>query len=160
MTAFRRVEGSQAGPDALGILIPPGGKTVVLLRPRALDWDLLPLAPLPMTGAGSPFWEVGRADADNLARRVAQALESGVGRVEPIAASDGVGYEVRVAVGAFVLVACTRDPGRPYRPYPFESVAEAQDAAERLTAYLFPPADAERELYVNSRSFALPRQDA
>ena len=49
MPAFRRVEPHQAGARALGILVPPGPKTVVILRPRGLDWDLLPRA-----GRGSP----------------------------------------------------------------------------------------------------------
>ena len=45
MPAFRRVDARQAGADALGILVPQGTRTVVILRPRSLAWDLLPLKP-------------------------------------------------------------------------------------------------------------------
>jgi hypothetical protein len=42
MPAFCRVDAQRAGPAALGILVPPGDKTLVVLRPRGLEWDLLP----------------------------------------------------------------------------------------------------------------------
>lgn len=152
MPAFSRVQGPQAGPAALGILVPPGRRTVVVVRPRALEWDLLPLAPLPMSE--SPFWEVSRDQAEDLVRRVAEALEAGGGRVEPLASPAGQGYQVRAAIGPFVLLACRRDSGQPYRPDLFETVADAQAAATRIANYLCPAAHAEQELYINTRNFA------
>ena len=47
MAPFRHVEGNQAGPNALGILLPPGRRTLVVVRPRSLAWDLIPLNPTP-----------------------------------------------------------------------------------------------------------------
>ena len=60
MSRFQRVNPSQAGPAALGILLPPGRRTLVLLRPRSLDWDLVPLRPDEIEGSQTPFWEVDR----------------------------------------------------------------------------------------------------
>jgi hypothetical protein len=151
MPPFRRVEGSQAGPEAVGILIPPGRRTVLIVRPRALDWDLLPVPPLPLNAARSPFWEVGHDQAEDLARRLGAALEEGA-RVEALAAADG--YEVRAAVGAYVLVACPRQPGQPYRTLRFATAGEAQQAAERIAGFLCPTANAGQELYFNARHFA------
>lgn len=152
MPSFRRVEGQEAGPTALGILVPPGRRTLVIVRPRALEWDLLPLDPLRLSD-GSPFWEVGSAQAADLARRVAEALEGGA-RVEAIAAASGDGYEVRAGLGTFVLVACRREPGKPYRPHLFATAAEAVQAAEALTAFVCPADGVEQEIYFNARHFA------
>ena len=69
MPAFRRVEGSQAGPSALGILVPPGARTLVILRPRALEWDLLPLQ-----DRDEGFCEFDRETAAGIARGIQQAL--------------------------------------------------------------------------------------
>ena len=74
MSPFRRVEGSQAGPSALGILLPPGRRTVVVVRPRGLDWDLLPLNP--NENGGPRFWEAARIEAQDVAQRLYRALEA------------------------------------------------------------------------------------
>src|SRR5207302_3778230 len=62
MCPLRRVEDAHAGPHAVGILVPPGRRTVVIVRPRALIWDLL------LTGernslTGSPFQELTQEEA-------------------------------------------------------------------------------------------------
>src|SRR5215469_8325055 len=126
MAPFRQIEGNQAGPNALGILLPPGRRTLVVVRPRSLDWDLIPLNP--NENGGPRFWEVARIEAPDLAQRVYRALEesatAGTARVDPLPALDGQGYELRAAVGTFVLVACSRSPGEAYRPQIFGTVAE------------------------------------
>lgn len=154
MSPFRRVEGSQAGPSALGILLPPGRRTLVVVRPRPLDWDLLPLNP--NENGGPRFWEAARIEAQDVAQRLYRALEASVAeggaRVDAVAADAG--YEVRVAVGSFVLLVCGRVPGRPYEPHNFPTVSEALTAVERVAACLNPGTEEQREVYLNTRNFA------
>jgi len=157
MSRFRQVNPSQAGPAALGILLPPGRKTLVLLRPRSLDWDLVPLHPDETEASQSPFWEVERDEGTRLAADLHSALEEwaqgGLGRVEPMPAPGGKGYQVRVGVGRFVLVACDRIPGAPYKPAVFASVSQALAAAERVVAVLCPRAEVRQEMYINTENF-------
>jgi hypothetical protein len=161
---FRVVAGDQAGPAALGILAPPGRRTILILRPRSLAWDLV-LVPtracLPGT-AGSQsgattFRELGREEAEAAAEVLHQALEQwhsgGPGQVQPVPATDN-GYLVRAAVGVVPLLACLRQPGEPYRPQVFASLEEARRAADAIRAVLCPAGDAEQELYFNHRHFA------
>ncbi|OAI42056.1 hypothetical protein AYO40_06795 [Planctomycetaceae bacterium SCGC AG-212-D15] len=156
MSVFRRVEGNQAGPKALGILLPPGRRTLVVVRPRGLEWDLLPLNP--NENGGPRFWEAARIEAQDVAQRLYRALEESASdrltRVEPLPSPDGAGYEVRASVGPFVLVVCGRRPGQPYQPHIFVSVEEALQAIERLTPVLCPTAADEQEVYLNTRNFA------
>src|SRR5713101_6464754 len=63
---FRQVEASGAGPEALGLLLPPGRRTLVLLRPRSLDWDLVPVRPDETAGPQTLFWEVDRNEGAKL----------------------------------------------------------------------------------------------
>src|SRR5262245_2529304 len=117
MPPFRRVEDRQAGPTALGFLVPPGPRTFVILRPRALEWDLLPLRPGGGEGAG--FCEFGRDEAAGVARRVQRALEEAAGAggspVQAVARPDGEGYLVVARAGEFLWVVCRRAPGQPYQ---------------------------------------------
>ncbi len=155
MAAFRRVEGARAGPGALGILVPPGRRTRVIVRPRSLAWDLLPLRV--EADARTPFHEMSMTQAADLARALRRAFEESSAcpvRVEPLPAPDGMGYEVRAALGSWSWVACARSPGQPYRPAVFPTLAEALHAAEALRAILCPGPDAEQELYFNTHHFA------
>src|SRR6266478_3218140 len=157
MSRFQRVNPSQAGPAALGILLPPGGRTLVLLRPRSLDWDLVPLRPYEIEGSQTPFWEVARDEGASLASELHRGLEEwargGLGRVEPMPAPGGKGYQVRVGLGRFVLIACDRVPGVPYKPAKFDTVSEALDAAERITSVLCPRPGTNQEIYFNTDNF-------
>ncbi len=157
MSGFRQVNPAQAGPTALGILLPPGRKTLVLLRPRSLEWDLVPLRPDEMEPGEPPFWEVEREGGTHLASELHGALEEwsrgGLGRVEPMPAPGGKGYQVRAGVGRFVLVACHRIPGAPYKPAIFASVSQALNAAERVAAVLCPSAGSDQEIYFNTDNF-------
>src|SRR2546423_14410331 len=74
MSSFRRVDGAEAGPDALGILVPPGRRTLVILRPRALDYDLLPLQAAGGNGTAPGLADVDHKDAPGLSQRLFRAL--------------------------------------------------------------------------------------
>ncbi len=153
MPPFRRVEDRRASATALGILVPPGGRTLVILRPRALEWDLLPLRP-----DGAAFSEFGRDEAAGIARRVQRALEQGAGngespiRVAKRAAGDG--YHIEVRAGDLDWVVCRRLPGQPYEKVVFAALEGASDAAARLAPFLWPDADADQEYYFNTQNFA------
>jgi hypothetical protein len=157
MPAFRRVAGEEAGPSALGILVPPGLRTLVILRPRALDWDLVLEAPRGHA-AGSRFWEVGRHQAAGLSMGIDRALEQwsagGEGRVDVFPNPDGPGFLIQPVAGPFILIACRRVPGQPYRPAVFASEPEARREAERLSSVLCPTADANQEFYCNTQHFS------
>ena len=166
MPPFRRVEDRRAGPTALGILVPPGLRTFVILRPRALEWDLLPLRPNDGGGAAAGFCEFGRDEAAGVARRVQCALEqaanAGPNPVQAVARPDSAGYWVVARAGEFCWVACRRVPGQPYRASLFATLEGARDAAARLALVLCPEADASQEYYFNTQHFesARPEPDA
>jgi hypothetical protein len=151
MGELRRVTDKRAGPKALGILVPPGRRTFLILRPRSLPWDLV------AARADGAFREMSREEADAAAADLARALDDcaagGPGAVDSVGAPDGRAYWLRVRVGAFALLACPRDPGRPYRPALFEGAEAARAAADQLAAVLCPPAGAPQELYFNTRHF-------
>jgi hypothetical protein len=151
MCAFRRVEDERAGPAALGILVPPGRRTFVILRPRALAWDLLLLR----EADGTVFRDLSHDEAAMEAQRLYRGLEAwsagGPGAVETVPAEGG-GLWLRVRVAAFTLLACPRTPGQPYRPLVLTD-AEALAAARGLAEVLCPPAGVEQELYFNGRHF-------
>ncbi len=152
--ALRPVTDDRAGPEAVGILLPPGEPTVLIVRPRALRWDLL----LVQGVGGTAFRPLARTEGAGVARAFYAALEQwnggGLGHVGAVAASDAAGYLVWADVGDFALVACERVPGQPYRPRLFADPDEAQRAAALLGAALRPPAGAPREVYFNTRHFA------
>jgi hypothetical protein len=156
MAFFRHVDGKRAGPNALGILVPPGRRTLIILRPRALEWDLLPLRPGEAAGSAL-FWELNSKEAATVAGQVSQALEEGAGGAGPVeatAAPGGSGYQVRTQLAAATWVACPRVPGRPYQPAAFATPEEAQRAADLIAAVLRPAAGSDQELYVNTHHFS------
>jgi hypothetical protein len=152
MGAFRRVEGEQAGPAALGILIPPGRRTFVILRPRALPWDLLLLR----DPGGTAFSELAHDEASAAAQALFRALRDGSagGRAPTLEVlPEGQGdFRLLASVGPFALLACPRVPGQPYRPLRCRE-SEARAAAAALAGVLHPAEGAEQELYFNTRFF-------
>ncbi len=155
MSSFRIVDARQAGPTAVGVLIPPGRRTVVVVRPRTLDLDLL----LVYRGEdGEPtaaFHEAGRAEAamlaENLQRHLLQSAGKRSCQTEVVPATGADGFWVRAEVGAFLLIACRRIAGQPYRPAVFATREEAERVAAAAGAALNPGEDA--ELYVNADFF-------
>jgi hypothetical protein len=153
MCALRRVDGERAGPAALGILVPPGRRTFLILRPRALAWDLVLVAE-----AGGVFRDMSPLEAETAALRLHRALEAwsgtgGEGHLEEVADPAGAGVWVRARVGPYALLACPRRPGEPYRPETFADRDDARAAAAQLLAVLRPPPGVEQEYYVNTRQF-------
>jgi hypothetical protein len=153
MSAFRRVEGKEAGPAALGVLAPPGRRTHLILRPRALLWDLVLLRP----ADASVFREMDRDEAVATAEELVRALEAWAagapGRVETASAPQGVGVWLYVHAGLFSLLLCPRTPGRPYEAERFADGDAARAAANDLAPILRPPPGAQQELYFNTRHF-------
>jgi hypothetical protein len=137
MGSFRRVEGEQAGPDALGILVPPARRTIVVLRPRALPWDAVLCR-----GPDDPaFADLSHGEASAAAQGLYRAL-----REQP-AAVELAGGRLLVVVGEFALLVCPRLPGQAYAPL----TGADDDARERLAAVLCPAV--EQEVYFNTRFF-------
>jgi hypothetical protein len=154
MTALRRVFGDKAGPNALGILVPPGARTTLVVRPRALPWDLLPVTP---SVDVIRFREFSAAEAEALAEGFARSLEEQASRsedgCEAIRAPGSPGFCVRAIVGTFHLIACPRLPGQPYRPMVWTEFDVASDAAAVVRKVFFPPDGSRQEIYFNSRHF-------
>jgi hypothetical protein len=153
MSAFRRVEGKEAGPAALGVLAPPGRRTHLILRPRALPWDLVLLRP----ANASVFHEMERDEATATAEELVRALEAWAdgapGRIEAASAPRGPGFWLHVHAGLFSLLLCPRAPGRPYEAERFAGEDAARAAAADLTTILRPPPGVQQELYFNTRHF-------
>ena len=152
MPPFRRVEDRKAGPTALGILVPPGPRTVLIVRPRPLDLDLL----LVQGVAGTAFRELSREEAPAVAVAFYRALEAwsmgGPGHVGAAPGSEG-GYLIWLDVGDFALLVCARVPGQPYRPRVYAAEDEARAAADRLRTILHPAPGTTQEVYFNTRHF-------
>ncbi len=159
-TPFRRVEARGAGPQALGILVPPGGRTLVILRPRSLPWDLLPARWDGDAGRAPEFCPFERNEAAGVARRLQQALERGVASgVNPVQTSgdvEGQQFQVWVRTDEFVWLVCRRAPGEAYRPLVFASRTEAEHVAERLVPIMWPAPGALQEIYFNTQQFQTP----
>jgi hypothetical protein len=157
MSLFRQVEDQHAAANALGILVPPGRRTLVILRPRALEWDLLALRPDTSEAAAPAFQELSQDLAVSLARQVHRALEEaarqGTGSVEA-AANPAGGHQVRTRLARLTWVVCRRLPGQPYQPMIFTNPDDADACGRRIASILFPTADDEQELYFNTRNFS------
>lgn len=140
MARYRRVEADQAGPAAVGILVPPARRTFVILRPRATPWDLLVCR-----GPDDPrFADLAHDEASAAAQGLFRALREWDG-VAGVGVRDG---RLFLAVGGFALLACARVPGQPYAP-----VAATEPDADLLRSGLAAAAGEERELYFNMRFF-------
>lgn len=155
MRYFRRVEGEQAGPAALGILVPPGPRTIVVLRPRALTWDLVLIRAEEASSLQPPLMDLDQAEAAKLAEDLFEGLQEwkSCGAVEVVPLLVKPGHLVQVQVGGNVLLACRRVPGKPYQPRVFASAVEAREVAAMLTAALCPEDGMELEVYFNTRNF-------
>jgi len=152
MGTFRKVEAEQAGPDALGILIPPSRRTFVILRPRGLPWDLLLCRGADDLSFAQLAHDEASACAVKLYRALGEWVAGGPGGIEAVNSARSPGCRLRVVVGPFSLVVCPRTPGQPYAPLLFRD-AETAPAAASLASVLCPPSGAEQELYFNTRFF-------
>jgi hypothetical protein len=153
MCAFRRVEGTHAGPEALGILVPPSRQTFLILRPRSLPWDLLLIQ-----GPEDPrFRFMDRNEAHHLGQQCYNLLEAQAARGFPevslVPVRGEAEFHLEVRLGPLTLVLCTRSPGQAYVPGRFVDASEALQASERLRPILCPGPDAGQEVYFNTRHF-------
>jgi hypothetical protein len=152
---LRRVFGNRAGPDAIGLLIPPGSRTVVVVRPRSLPWDFLCIQP---DNGEIRFREFAREEAEAVAESLGEALELEKGsdhkRIEVAPAPGSPGRCLHIALGRFHLIACPRLPGQPYRPMVWATADEAEQAATNLRSSLSPDPVETREIYFNTRNFS------
>jgi hypothetical protein len=157
MPAFRRVDAQRAGAAALGILVPLGANTLVILRPRGLEWDLLPARWGGDGGASPVFCQFGREEAAMVARRFQQSLEeavlAGKDPVETFGDPARQEFQVWVRAGDFVWILCRRMPGQPYQPLTFASNEEAENAGRRIEPFFHPAPDANQEYYFNTQNF-------
>jgi hypothetical protein len=157
MPAFRRVDARQAGPAALGILVPPGVKTLVILRPHGLEWDLLPARWAGDAGSAPAFCHFGRDEAVLIARQLQQCLEesvaAGVNPVETFGSAARQQLQVWVRTSTYVWILCRRVPGQLYEPLVFTSHEEVGAAGARIIPYVHPAPDADQEYYFNTQSF-------
>lgn len=155
MSGLRRVFADRAGPTAVGILVPPGLRTVVVVRPRGLAWDLLPVED---RGDVIRFRDFDRTEAEAVAEAIARVLEDWAGgrpgQAEPVPAPGSPGCCIRARLGGVLLIACPREPGRHYRPMVFANHDEAEKAATALASALCPPPGRTQEVYFNTRNFA------
>src|SRR5258708_827846 len=151
---LRRVFGNRAGPTAIGLLIPPGQRTVVILRPRSLPWDLLCIHP---DSDAIRFRDFAREEAEAVAESLGQVLEQQLtidkDRFATAPAPGSPGHCVRIALGRFHLIACPRNPGQSYHPMVWSTVEEASQAAIALSQSLVPNNGEMREIYFNTRNF-------
>jgi hypothetical protein len=153
MAMFRRVEDAQAGPTALGILIPPSRRTFLILRPRSLGFDLVLLRYPDATAFRELSHDEAAAAAHQLYRALEQWAFGGEGAIEIVANETNGGSWLRVQVGPFFLVACTRVPGEPYRPAVFADAESGRQTVTKLAPLICPKPGVEQELYFNTRHF-------
>ncbi len=158
MPAFRRVDMENAGKSALGILVPGGKRTFVVVRPRSLPWDLLPAR-----WAGDPcvpptFCSFDREEAAVVARRFQKSLEAAVrmgeNPVQTLGSADPPCFQVWVRTEDLVWITCRRTPGQAYQPIVFATQAEAIQVAEQLSSLLWPDVEANQEYYFNTQKLS------
>jgi len=152
MSVLRRVEGDQAGPSALGVLLPPGRQTYLILRPRGMSCDLLLLRSAEATTFRDLTRDEGERAAATLIRAMEEWHDGGTGAVEVVFCADLGGFLVRIVVGSLAFLVCPREPGQPYRPQVYGDAAAAEVAAQRLDSTLR-PANGPVEVYFNTRHF-------
>jgi len=154
---FVRVEPQHAGPNALGVLIPHGAKTLVIVRPRALPWDLLPARWDGDRAQPPQFCVFTRDEAAIIARRFIKALEAAVAQnVNPLESFGDAQQQtcgIWLRADEFVWIVCRRAQGETYQPMTFASTDEATSAGEKLAAVVLPAADVTQEYYFNTQKF-------
>ena len=152
---FQRVDLKHANATALGILVPQGAKTLVIVRPRALTFDMLPARWDGERGHAPQFCAFTRDEAAQVARRLIAALEAA--NANPVQTfGDGDCFQVWLRTAEHVWIVCRRAPREAYQPILFATHAEAVCEAEKLSAYVWPAADASQQYYVNTQRLSEP----
>jgi hypothetical protein len=155
---FTRVDLKHAGPNALGILVPHGAKTLVIIRPRALPWDLLPANWDGDSSRAPQFCLFSRDEAAATARRLFRYLESavaqGVNPVQTFGDAQAEHFQIWLRTEELVWIVCQRSPGKAYQPMIFTSLEQATQEAEKITRFVWPPAESRQEYYFNTQNFS------
>jgi hypothetical protein len=152
---FTRVDAKHAGPSAIGVLVPPGAKTLVIVRPRALEWDLLAAQWDGESTHAPRFCVFTRDEAAAVARRFITALEGAVvtGTCPVQTFGAEAARQIWLRTDEFVWIVCRRASGQAYQPIVFASAEEAACAAEQLIPIVCPPADVAQQYYFNTQNF-------
>lgn len=153
---FLRVEARRAGAAALGILVPPGAAAPVVLRPRGLPWDLLPVRWEGDPDRPPAFCSFPRAEAAGVARRLFHLLEAAAATGEELLQTLGKDdrFQVWWRTEEFHWIVCRRAPGEAYRPLILATREEAMEVGGRVERCLRPAPDEVREVYFNTQLFA------
>jgi hypothetical protein len=132
--------------------VPRGKRTLVILRPRALEWDLVLERP---PGAYPPgLWELHPLEAKPLVGILRELLANGrLANIEFVWAASQSAVQLRIVLGELRLMVCNRAVGQPYHPSRFRSETEASNVAAMIRDVLSPGAAANQELYCNTRHF-------
>src|ERR1019366_7529657 len=155
---FSRIDLKHAGPNALGILVPQGAKTLVIVRPRALSWDLLPARWDGVSDHTPQFCVFTRDEAASVARRLVQTLEAavekGINPLESFGDIQGKCLQIWLRTEELVWIVCQRAQGQAYRPMIFASAEEASQEADRIAAFVWPLVVTKQEYYFNTQNFS------
>ena len=151
-----RTDPRRAGPTALGILIPHGTKTIVILRPRSLEWDLLAARWDGDRAQPPQFCTFERDQAAIVARQLIATLERAIMErvcpVETFGDPASQRLEIWLRGGDLVWIVCRRAPGQAYQPVLFNSHEEAVRAGEQLASLVWPAPDVRQEYYFNTQN--------
>jgi hypothetical protein len=137
---------------ALGILIPPGTRTLVILRPRALTFDLLAARWNGVADHAPEFCAFSRDDAAQVARRLIEELKAATNPIQTFGVQGS--FQVWLRLREFVWIVCRRSPGEAYQPVLFGTQEQAVIGAERLAPFVQPPAGAVQQYYFNTQNFS------
>jgi hypothetical protein len=153
---LRRVEARVANAAAVGILVPPGPRTFVVVRPRGMLWDLLPVRWTGDAGAPPTFASFDRDEAASVARRLAKSLEerdlNGQCPLETLGHEPS--FQVWLRDRELNWLLCERIPGQPYRPLIFPTLSAAQGAAGVLMPFVHPGPQRVQDYYFNTQNFS------
>lgn len=151
---FVRVDADRAGPTALGVLIPPGKQTLIVVRPKPLPWDLLAARWDGDATRAPVFCQFTREEAPGVARNLVQFLRDAVTKGTDPLQSFGKPHccQIWLRTPEYVWIVCNRTPGEGYRPVSFASLEDAHAAGEKLAQYLWPRQS--QEVYFNTQLFS------
>lgn len=153
---FKRVDAKLASAVALGILVPPGARTFVVVRPRGMTWDLLPVRWTGNPSEAPEFASFDRDEAALAARKLAKSLEDrdAAGRCPLETLGREPSFQVWLRDDDLNWLLCERIPGQPYRPLVFPSLEAAAAAAARLTPLVHPGPERIQDYYFNTQNFS------
>ncbi|MGF1579268.1 MAG: hypothetical protein ACFCD0_07875 [Gemmataceae bacterium] len=154
MPVFQRVDHKQAGPYALGILIPPGQRTILIIRPKSLQYDFLAIKPADVNADVPTFCNFDRDEAAELARKVKTSLEAASEDVVTVHDNPwGDGYVAWVSCAELLWIPCHRRPGQAYQGALFLSEDEAKEVSMIMRRCFCPSDDEIGQIYFNTQHF-------